>query len=103
RASCEDLLNGLGAGVGNANGPTDVRHVLLGWVDSQGLDDGAHEVGHADGIFLHAVAVRSGFAVHLPALDPAAGKNCRPGRGKVIATAVAVDPRRAAEFTHPDD
>src|SRR5262249_40520564 len=47
--SREHLLDGLGAGLGDANGPADVGIVLPGDVDAQGLADGGQEVLAIDG------------------------------------------------------
>src|SRR5262249_12161992 len=67
------------------------------------LDNGAHEVWYADRILVNRAAVRGGPAIGLAALDAAASQDRGPGKGKVIAAAVPVDARRAAEFAHPDD
>src|SRR5205814_8757268 len=49
------------------------------------------------------LAARVGLADGLAALDAAAAHHCRPGVRIVMAAALGVDLRRAAELAHPDD
>src|SRR5262249_4396423 len=93
----------LGAGVGDADGPAHVRHVLLGRVDADGLADGGDEVGDVDGVLDDLGAIGAGLAVDLPALDASAGQHGGPGVGEVVPAALGVDRVGPAELAHPDD
>src|SRR5205823_1805271 len=87
----------------DADRPAFRRLDLLRVVDPQDFAGGRHEVLHADGALAHRGAGAVGLADRLTALDAAADHHRAPRPGPVVAAALAVDLRGAAELAHPDD
>ena len=91
------------AAVDDLEGPADRADVFLVRIDLQRFADRAEEVRHGDRVVLDCRAVVRRGADHLPA----ANATPRHGRAEdarvMVASVVGIDPRRAAEFSHPDD
>src|SRR5262249_24879683 len=101
-----ELGDWIGAAIDDADGAADRRGILLVVVDAQDAADGCHEVERAHGTFDHGRGLRFGTADDLPTAETSAEHDERPGTRIGIAPrlgAALVDPRRAAEFAHPDN
>src|SRR5262249_44547546 len=101
--SCQDLLEGLRAGVSQADGPADVGEVLLRRIKPERLADGGHEIGDGNRAIRDRDTVGTRLAYCLSALDAAAGQHGRPGAGEMIAAHLAIDVRRSTKLSHPDN
>src|SRR5262249_11488660 len=69
--SQQGFLNRLGARRHDADGPADVRLVLLLVVDAQSLTNGRQQLRHRHWPFFNGRPILAGVPNHLPALDAA--------------------------------
>src|SRR5437763_4202854 len=81
----------------------DAAHVLSVGVNGQGVADRAEKIVHGDRSIFHRLAAGVGFAHDLASFDAAAGEGRRESSREMVAATVGIDPRRAAEFTCPND
>src|SRR5581483_3674167 len=81
----------------------DAAHVLLVGVNAEGMAGGAEQVVDRDRPVFDDFAAGVGRANHLTAFDATAGKNRGESAREVVAAAVGINARRAAEFARPDD
>ena len=100
--SADELFDRLAA-VDDLDRPAARGRVLGREVDPHGLGHGGDQVHHADGTVDDVDAVFVGRADDLAVFHAAAADDDRPASRPVIAARVLIDPRRAAELTHPDD
>ena len=101
--SLPDQLFDRLAAVDDLDRPAARGRVLSREVDAHGLGHGGDQVHHADGMVNDVDAVFVGGADDLAVFHAAAADHDRPASRPVIAARVLIDPRRAAELTHPDD
>src|SRR5207248_3588214 len=86
---------------GDLQRPAEVVADLGARIDAEALEDGGEQVADADGVLIDVHAVLTGRAVGDAALEGAAAEDDGPAPAPVIPAAVLVDPRRPAEFAHP--
>ena len=93
----ENAVDDLAA-VDNLDGAVAGSHELFVGVDAELIVDGGHEVGSTDGVFFGFAAEGIGSAIDEPFFDPASCEHDGEDAGPVIAAAVFVDFRSAAEL-----
>src|SRR6185436_14191206 len=76
---------------------------LARWSDAEQVEDGRREIRRAHGTRLRIGADAIALADDLPSADARPGERDGKDRAPVVASARAVDLRRAAEFTHHHD
>ena len=87
-----------------SSGRPRLSRTLRAGIDAQALVERGEQVADAEpGSSPDVHAVLAGGAVDLTALDGPAADHDRPAARPVIAAAVLVDARRAAELAHPHD
>src|SRR6185369_10114444 len=93
----------LAAVVDDADGAADGGVDLFFVVDAENAAQARHEIGDGDRPLDNTAAGGIGRADDLSAADAAPNEDAGPRGGVMVAAAVAIDPRRAAEFAHPHD
>ena len=93
----EDAVDDLAA-VDDFDGAVTGGHELFVGVDAELVVNGGHEVGGVDPILFGFATERVGSAVNHPFFDSASCEHHGEDAGPVIAAAVLVDFRGAAEF-----